>query len=121
VKKIFAIVLLLGLVFALVGCGDSDHPLVGRWEGVSLEIIFDGESEIFDDFDDTLEFFSDGTGVTTEGGRSFDFTWSAENGRLRMTENGDTEVMDYNISRSTLTMTMTDGDFTGIVTLNRVN
>ena len=123
-KKLLCVVFLLGLLFALAGCGGGDHPLVGRWELVSMEEIFEGESEVIeiDDFMAiTFEFFADGTGVSENMFGDMAFTWSAERGQLTITERGDSEVVDYNISRSQLTLTFEDGDFTDIMTFRRAD
>ena len=119
---IFGTILILAIVL-LSACGGGSSPLVGRWEAVSVEFIQDGESstETLDQGELGIEFFSDGNGAFIERHHTDRFTWSAENGRLMITDNRDTSIVDYSISRSTLTITFEDRWGTEIMTLNRVN
>ena len=118
---VLAAMLVVTLIF-LSACS-SESALVGRWEAVSIGEIEDGETftEYLEDGELILEFFSDGNGASTEMGRTESFTWTAENGRLMITEGRDTVVADYAISRSTLTITIEDDWGTSIMTFDRVN
>ena len=108
-KKILLVVFVvmsLMMLGMLAGCGgSSESRLVGTWEMVSIEIIFDGESHHEYGEGESMEFFSDGNGAMVDGrGRTDAFTWTAENGRLMITAFGNTDVQDYRISGSTLTI-----------------
>ena len=123
-KLVLSAVISAMLLLTFVACGGGGgSALVGRWDAVSVEIIQDGESftENLSPGEMSMEFFSDGNGVVVDGRNTDRFTWSAENGRLMITDGWGTEVMDYSISRSTLTITITDNWGTEIMTFRRAN
>jgi len=116
-------------LLTLSACGES--RLIGRWEGVSVAATFPDESRV-----ETLapgevfwEINQDGTGLVFEGmgAGGEDFTWRTEEGRLYFTyRTGETVPMDYNISGSTLTITMRalpgdGGDWSVVMTLRRAS
>jgi len=93
VSAIVAMLLLLGIIAAITGCGGRS-ALIGRWEEEGKP---DGE---------TLEFFKDGTadldGMPVE--------WEVKKGRLTFSFFGMAQVIiSYKISGSTLTLTDDDG------------
>jgi len=120
-KKFICAVFLLGFLFAMAGCGSGEHPIVGTWELVSIEEIWQGESEMFEDYELTFEFLYEGLGTTRDSWGETLFTWSAEGGVLTITERGVSETLTYNISRSQLTLTFDDGEFTEIMMLRRAD
>ena len=91
VSAIISILLLLGIIAVITGCGRS--ALIGRWEEEGKP---DGEA---------LEFFKDGTadldGMPVE--------WQAKKGRLTVSAFGMSQIINYEISGSTLTLSDDDG------------
>ena len=120
-KKFFIIAMCLFCLTALAACGDESSALVGRWEAISMEMVWEGESEKMDmEGGEGFEFFSDGKGASIDGSGSADpFTWTAENGRLMLTDDGETIVFDYKISGSNLTMTAEEYGMKMIMTLRK--
>ncbi|MCL2364992.1 MAG: lipocalin family protein [Defluviitaleaceae bacterium] len=117
---------LLTIVMLVLGaCGSGTSRLVGQWEATSATISGDwgSDTEEIPAGEFTFEFFSDGTGVETDGNWSHDFTWTSDNGRLRITDDWGTETADYSFSsnRSILTLVFIDGDETLTLTLRRMN
>lgn len=104
-RKVFVVMMML--VIALVGCGKGED-LTGKWK-FSDDIT-----------SETIELFSDGTGimegVNAEGDDyKYDCTWVAENGRIKFTLDlgilGDTSIAyDYKCSKSELTFISEDGN-----------
>ena len=94
VSAIVAMLLLLGIIAVITGCGGRS-ALLGRWEEIKEEA---SSVEI-------LEFFPDGTvdlaGLTVD--------WKVEKGRLMVSAFGITQTVNYSISGSTLTLTDDDG------------
>ncbi|MCL2386824.1 MAG: hypothetical protein FWC89_04640 [Defluviitaleaceae bacterium] len=119
------VVMSLMMIGMLVGCGgSSESRLVGKWEMVSEETMFDGESHHHQYGEgESMEFFSDGNGVAVDDrGRGTAFTWTAENGRLMIRGIlGDAIVLTYRISGSTLTLTETFDDREIIYVYRRAN
>jgi len=92
ISAIITMLLLLGIIAAITGCGGRS-ALIGRWEEEGKP---DGE---------TLEFFKDGTadldGMPVE--------WQAKKGRLTVSAFGMSQIINYEISGSTLTLSDDDG------------
>ena len=92
VSAIVAMLLLLGIIAAITGCGGRS-ALIGRWEEEGKP---DGE---------TLEFFKDGTadldGMPVE--------WEVKKGKLIFSFLGMVQSVNYKISGSTLTLFDDDG------------
>jgi len=92
VSTVVAMLLLLGIVAAITGCGGKS-ALIGRWEEEGKP---NGE---------TIEFFRDGTvdldGLTVE--------WKVKKGQLAFSFIGITQTVNYSISGSTLTLADDDG------------
>lgn len=69
-KTIVAV--LMVIVVLTIGCGKKED-LTGKWvctdEGIS----------------ESLDLFSDGTGMFTQDGESCEITWVAEDGRFKLT------------------------------------
>jgi hypothetical protein len=122
-KRLFilAVVSATALV-ALAACGGGSS-LVGSWDAVSTEFIGEEESytEYAEEGESRFEFFSGGNGAMIESGRTNGFTWSAEGGRLMITDSWGTNVLAYNISGRTLTITTGDRWGTQIMTFRRAN
>jgi len=97
-KAVFTVVtmlLLLGIMAAITGCGGRS-ALIGRWEEIK-----GGASVV-----ETIEFFRDGTvdldGLTVE--------WKIEKGKIAFSFLGITQTVNYSISGSTLTISDDDGE-----------
>ena len=113
------LILLVGAGVALgtVGCSDDDddggggNPLVGTWKATS----YNGQA-LDSSISVVATFRSDGTATTTMniGGEvdTADGTWSAENGTLTVTSDGETDSASYSISGNTLTISDEQGTFT---------
>ncbi len=98
-------VMAIALCVGFSSCSDDDDDvdvdhLVGTWRLVSLqeEWIEDGEkgSDYEDDFDNnviTLRFNEDKSGVFTETGTTWNFTWSLNNNKDRI--NLSREIYDF--------------------------
>jgi len=118
---------IIGVIIFSTGSGSNN--IVGRWEGVSVTSTFFGETivEELQPGEAFWEVYADGTGAIIEGrgsGRE-NFTWRIESGRFLMTDStGETIPIRYNISGSTLTITMDEFPDAGInsvvMTLRRV-
>lgn len=94
-KKIM-ILLMAALMMCLGGCGEGN--LIGKWVCTS------------DSGAETIELFSDGTGTLIEDDISYEITWIAENGRLKISASvglfGEySMVSDYELNKDTLTLT----------------
>ncbi len=107
---IIAVVAIIGIVVALlVFTGGSS--LEGRWNADYMEFTyedsFSGETETErETMDGWIEFNSDGTGVDDEGDS---FEWEdLGGGKIRITDSYGTHEMSYNISGSTLTLSIED-------------
>ena len=105
-----------GLAFCTVGCEEDEeegggNPLVGTWHAVSFngQALDAGTSVV-------VTFRSDGTATTTYNvagaADAVQGTWSAENGVLTVTSEGDTESASYAVSGNTLTIADEEGTFT---------
>ena len=78
-KRLFVLLMMVGLMVGVVGCGDDDNPvksshedlLVGTWE--------------FEDEDGSLTFRSDGTLVNSPEGLELAGTWSLAGDKLTIT------------------------------------
>jgi len=90
-SAIISMLLLVGIIAAITGCGRS--ALIGKWEEEGKP---DGEA---------LEFFKDGTadldGMPVE--------WNVKKGRLTVSAFGMSQTINYEISGSTLTLSDDDG------------
>jgi hypothetical protein len=102
VSAIIAMLLLLGIIAAITGCGGRS-ALIGRWEEEGMP---DGE---------TLEFFKDGTadldGMPVE--------WNVKKGKLTVSAFGMSQTINYEISGSTLTLSDDDGLETKFIKLKK--
>lgn len=105
-----------GVALGTVGCEDDDddgggNPLVGTWKATA----FNGQ-QLDDSISVVVTFRKDGTVTTTYtiGGESDSETgtWSAANGVLTVTADGETDSANYSIAGSTLTISDEDGTFT---------
>jgi hypothetical protein len=94
VSAIITMLLLLGIIAAIMGCGGRS-ALLGRWEEIN-----EGPYTAT-----ILEFFPDGNldldGLTVE--------WKAEKGLLMLSFFDITQTVNYKISDSTLTLFFDDG------------
>jgi len=117
------VVMFFAALFVLSACS-GDSPLIGRWDGASMEIEFLGET-INEDLDSGLivfEFLEDGTGLSSEFGDVDTFTWTTSNGQLTTVgADGLSETMDYSVSGSYLTLTVEEPGATIIMRLRRVD
>ena len=86
ISTIVTMLLLVGLIATLAGCGGK-AALIGRWEE-------EGSGNEF------LEFFRDGT-VNFDGIKA---EWKVEKNRLTFTVLGMMETVDYKVSGSRLTL-----------------
>jgi|TergutMp193P3_1026864.scaffolds.fasta_scaffold209412_1 hypothetical protein len=102
VSAIVAMLLLLGIIAAITGCGGRS-ALIGRWEEEGKP---DGE---------TLEFFKDGT-VDFDG---LTVKWKVKKGRLMLSFLDMTQIINYEISGSTLTLSDDDGLETKFIKLKK--
>jgi len=93
-SAIVTILLLLGIIAAITGCGGRS-ALIGRWEEIN-----EGPYAAA-----ILEFFSDGNvdfdGLTVE--------WKVKKGRLMLSFFDNTQTVNYKITDSTLTLFFDDG------------
>ena len=105
-----------GVAFCTAGCEDDEdegggNSLVGTWRATSYngQALDAGTSVV-------VTFRSDGTATTTYtiAGQSDSSqgTWSAEDGVLTVTADGETDSANYSISGSTLTISDEEGTFT---------
>ena len=101
VSVFVAMLLLLGITAAITGCGKS--ALIGKWEEEGKP---DGE---------TLEFFKDGT-VDFDG---LTVKWKVKKGRLMLSFLDMTQIINYEISGSTLTLSDDDGLETKFIKLKK--
>lgn len=115
-KWFLVLVVGMGVALGTVGCEDDDddgggNPLVGTWKATT----FNGQ-QLDDSISVVVTFRSDGTATTTYtiAGQSDSSqgTWSAENGVLTVTADGETDSANYSISGSTLTISDEEGTFT---------
>jgi len=65
-RKLFAFVVVLVMLFSLSACNREQHPLVGLWESEH----------------NVLSFNDDGTGFEQVDGQVFEFLWNASEGIL---------------------------------------
>ena len=95
VSAIITMLLLLGIIAAIMGCGGRS-ALLGKWEEIKNEGPYTAA---------ILEFFPDGNvdfdGLTVE--------WKAEKGLLMLSFFDITQTVNYKISDSTLTLFFDDG------------
>jgi predicted small lipoprotein YifL len=99
-KKNFALVFVVLLIFGFAGCGGKS-ALVGKW------VPEDGQNISGDFIEERLEFKKDGTGI----GDGFTLAWTAEKGRITLKlDIGFGYAYDYKISGSTLTLTDDKGE-----------
>ena len=109
-KRMFGLVMAMGLVVSVVGCGDDDNPvksnqdlLVGTW---------------LDEYEDAMTFRSDGTFVDSEGDEG---TWSLVGDQFTIAYDDE----DYGSGTATLNsvtdteLTVTDEDGERIVTTRK--
>lgn len=105
----------VGVALGAAGCSDDDdddgNPLVGTWRATS----FNGQA-LDPSISVVITFRSNGTASSTYtiGGETAtsEGTWSAENGTLTVTSDGDADSAAYSISGSTLTIADEEGTFT---------
>ena len=125
-KKLFNLlaVLTVAAMFTMVGCDDNgDDPdpqdaLVGSWEMTNAVFYYgssvanaDSSTNMTADFGSfVLTFNADLTGmsVSTEGDstETDNFTYTATATEITVTEDGETEVIPYELSGNTLTLTI---------------
>ena len=121
-RKLLLICGIFAGLLLLMGCGGGGSSLEGRWEIVSIEERWDGESYVMDDIDGFFQFNDDGTGVLNIEGQSDNFTWSTNGREIVLNLGGmGNETATYRISGSTLTITFVEDGYTDIFTLRRVN
>jgi hypothetical protein len=120
------------LIF-LISCEDkkddkkNNDPLIGTWEAVSMSVtLADGtffSVPVGAGMSMTLEIKEDGTFTMTqvEDGETevSSGTWSADDDTITITESSGTEMMNYEVSGDTLTLSITeyDDDLGGAVTI----
>jgi len=107
--------------------GGAAPSIEGRWASfwyANADEMMPSDGFLF------FEFLADGTGRDFQGSytgewRTFNFTWAAENGRLRAQYdfNGfiDTIIMEYVLIDSTLWLIFTEDGFTDAFPLRRVD
>ena len=103
-KKLLGLIALFMLSVVLVGCGNEDHPLVGRW------VYPDGH---------IFQYNADGTGVVfdSDGEIRFNFEWelTGENQYiLTHTESGNSLPRTFEIDGNN--KVWSDGGTEGVVT-----
>lgn len=106
-KRTVLVIALIMLLVLVAGCGKTED-LTGKWT------FSDDETS------ETIELFSDGTGimqgVNADGDDyKYDCSWIAENGRIKFTINlgilGDKSVAyDYTYNKSEITFISEDGE-----------
>jgi hypothetical protein len=95
VFSVYAVVVVF--VSYLLGCTGGTSALVGKWVPEGQDISSD----------QAVEFFKDGSGLLEGEG----ITWTAaENGRLTTEGDGWSQEVGYNISGSTLTIILPNGN-----------
>ena len=97
-KRMFGLLMMLGMVVSVVGCGDDDNPvksnqdlLVGTW--LDLDFVVD-----------EVTFRSDGTFVDYDGDEG---TWSLKGDQLTITYD-DPDNADYNFTVTLNSVTDTE-------------
>ena len=105
--KRFTLIALVAVVATLFACKKdkaekNTDRLVGKWNmNHTLEVLYENGKEIDRDEDDgqgqTVEFKSDGTGVSSYDDGSENFKWSATATELKITEESDSEADVYTI------------------------
>ena len=102
-KKVLIGILVLIMVFAMVGCGNSAEEYIGEWDAYKIET--DSESVVFSDYYNvvilqlTAEFKNDGTYVfhyyvNGEEGEKYPQmgTYTIENGKIKLSDDGYGEI-----------------------------
>ena len=92
-KRLFALILTVGILFTLMACGGEEPTVVGTWMGN------DGDDELL------YVFREDGTGTAKAGNASSDFTYAIENGKISVTVGGTTNSASFEVTESTLSLT----------------
>jgi len=114
-KKVGWVICFMVMAVLITACGgDGASALVGQWEMVLSDDAYVPAGEF------SFDFFSDGNGAMTDRGRTSAFTWSADNGRLMVTQSGQTEILDYQIRGNVLTTTFSFPGGEGVDTFHRV-
>ena len=120
-KKYINLISLFSIIILLSNCdnngteSESVHKLVGIWEQTETKMTV-GTTVVSvltdDDNNQTLIYSENNTfSYTGESDGEYDSgngTWSTTEGKLTMMEDGDTTVLDYEITSGVLTMSLTD-------------
>jgi len=116
---VVALILILVLIIAL---SSGSASIEGRWELYSVREARGGVIVYEDlDHDDPfiMEFFSDGTGLTSERGRTVNMIWAIENDRLMMNIGGRADWAEFRVTRSSLTISYEERGTIVTLTFNR--
>lgn len=92
-KKLFALILAIGILCAFAACSTAEPTVVGTWIGK------DGDDELL------YVFREDGTGTAKAGNASSDFTYAIEGSRISVTVGGTTNSASFEVTESTLSLT----------------
>jgi hypothetical protein len=101
VRAVGIAILMIGLVFALGGCGGDDAgSLVGKWSNEQQE--------------QTIEFKSDGTMSLASDGYTMKFTYQIDGNTVHLVMEGGqaAEDMSYALDGDTLTLTSEEQSLT---------
>lgn len=85
-KKIFTVLLTIAMMFTVIGCGEKEPELTGKWIPEDVTVIDNSEAA----FPANIELFSDGTG----SGEGMSLSWIAENERIKF----DIKYMDISFN-----------------------
>lgn len=85
-RRIFTVLLTIAMMLAVIGCGEKEPELTGKWIPEDVTVIDNSEAA----FPANIELFSDGTG----SGEGMSLSWIAENERIKF----DIKYMDISFN-----------------------
>ena len=119
-KRTIGILMMVGLMVGVVGCGDDDNPV--REVTPSNQDLLVGTWTIGDSDDFSLTLKSDGTYVEVEDGEESTGIWSLEGDQLTVSDSdgSDSETLTLNsVTDTEMFLTFKDEDGEETVTYTR--
>ena len=119
-KRTIGILMMVGLMVGVVGCGDDDNPV--KEVTPSNQDLLVGTWTIGDSDDFSLTLKSDGTYVEVEDGEESTGIWSLEGDQLTVSDSdgSDSETLTLNsVTDTELFLTFKDEDGEETVTYTR--
>ena len=123
------IILFLSIIF-ITNCSDDDEKdtLIGTWVLTSMKMSASGITVTVDPAEmglsQTLTIYDDNTFrmVMTEDGETSTSTgeWSSSGGKLYITEEGETEVVDYSLKGDKLEITFEETEEGQTITITQI-